>query len=218
MNPTRPYINFITKNTKHVITIVTITPFNTPTLYFTSIIFSFSSLFSSFSCLISSSLLGFLEASTRVSSKKNNLQSLIVQLGQARKCSCQILISFKITTRGLSFQLFEIHRALFRSPCYFRLTPDLFCSEASFILKTQAPNQLALAIVHPRSSPDGHAILFSSTFIMCDATQREQLYTMTDFPACNLNKLAPLITTITTSWHMQIEQLRRSRPHHLSPC
>jgi len=51
----------------------------------------------------------------------------------------------------------------------------------------------------PQISVDSYTALISFMFIMCNVTQCGQLWIVADFSACNTNKSAPLITTITTS-------------------
>ena len=83
--------------------------------------------------------------------------------------------------------------------------------------RTSTSNQAAPATDHPWSlSTVTH--LFSSTFIICNAIQRGYLWTMANFSACNPNKPAPLIAAVTTNQHVQIMQLRRSRPYPLALC
>ena len=59
---------------------------------------------------------------------------------------------------------------------------------------------------------------FSSAFIMCNAAQCGQLWTMARFPACNSNSPTPIITTVITNPFVKIVQLQRSHPHHPPPC
>jgi len=56
---------------------------------------------------------------------------------------------------------------------------------------------------------DSYATLLSFTFMMCNATQRGQLWIVADFPVCNTNKLAPYDRNF---YNVQNMQSRRSRP------
>ena len=130
-------------------------------------------------------------------------------------CSGQNLTSFKMATRVPllpTLQGTPYIRAFFWSQCCSWPPPDPLRYEASSAPKTSALSQAALTIIHPRS-PSRQLIFF--TFITCNATQRRQLWTMTDFPTFNPNKSAQLFAVVTTSRHVQIVQLQRSRPHHL---
>ena len=63
----------------------------------------------------------------------------------------------------------------------------------------------------PIISTDSYATLLSFMFIACNATQRWQLWTVTDFLACNPKKPAPLIAIVTIILHVKIMPLLRSR-------
>jgi len=68
-------------------------------------------------------------------------------------------------------------RAFLRSPCYSWHPPGPLRSQIFSASKTPALNQATLATVHPRSLPTITSSIFP-TFITCDTTQREQLWTM----------------------------------------
>ena len=114
---------------------------------------------------------------------------------------------------SLTFQPSEVHQS---SPLKTMLYPPSsksspirgpLCSE-DFSSKPSSSSNKSFLI-----STDSYTILFSSTFIMCNATQCRHLWTVMNFHACNPNKPTQLITAVTTSRHAQIVQLRRSRPY-----
>jgi len=109
---------------------------------------------------------------------------------------------------SLTFQLSEVHQ---NSPPKCMLLPTSSRSSPlrGFLRSELSSSSNSLLSIFA----DSYTILFSSTFITRNATQRVQLWTVADFPTCNPNRPILLIATVTTSGHMQIVQLRRSRPY-----
>ena len=110
-------------------------------------------------------------------------------------------------TRPSPFNSLRYIRALLRSSCY---TCPLQ-NRLHFEIPSVRRLQLRTSNRSPLILTDSNTISHSSTFITCSTTQHEQLWIAADFPACNPNKLAPVITTVTTIRHAQKLQLWKSR-------
>ena len=112
-----------------------------------------------------------------------------------------------------TFQLFMIHQSshpkFMLYPTFSRSSPlwGSLYSEDFSSKPSSSSNGSALIF------SDSYTALLSSTFIMCNTPQCEQLWIVADFLARNPNKLAPVIAAIITSQHVQIVQLRECRPY-----
>ena len=85
--------------------------------------------------------------------------------------------------------------AILRSPCYSWPPPDPLPRPTSLEDSSFKPSKSRNS--SPSISTDNYTTKFSSTFMTCDTTQRGQLWKVADFHACNPNKPAPLIVTVT---------------------